>query len=189
MPAPPRASCMRLATGSWTTLIDACAQTSVEERLRSSKRAGKSSIRRGLSRGHVYPEHLLPSRQQPGSSLRHLSPCGMAAPRRSSVWFWFTAILLLVPSRRRRLFKWEGRGLQGRGGALRRGRRLWRRNPGVEWAAVTRGAVTGQGRRAWVRKRGVFVELASPLEQGGAEGWVTSLCHVRPTASLGLARG
>lgn len=83
----------------------------------------------------------------------------------------------------------RGRGLQGRGGALRRGRRLWRRNPGVEWAAVTRAAVTGQGRRAWVRKRGVLVELASPREQGGAEGWVTSLCLVRPTASLGLARG
>jgi hypothetical protein len=74
------------------------------------------------------------------------------------------------------------------GGSLRRGRRLWRRNPGVEWAAVTRGAVTSQRRRAWVRKRGVFVELALPLERGGSEGWVTSLCHVRPTTSLGPAR-
>lgn len=46
--------------------------------------------------------------------------------------------------------------------------------PRVEWAAVTRGAVTSQGRRAWVRKKGVFVELDSYLERREAEGWVTN---------------
>lgn len=37
----------------------------------------------------------------------------------------------------------KGRGLQSRGGALRKGRRLWRRNLELSGAAVTRG--TGRG--------------------------------------------